>query len=85
MMMESSSNKVSTLSTIADTTVATRELERRLGRVVGEVEARVSLCEEENAKKSDDGEGNENERRRLVALLYLYLYLHLYLYFSDDV
>ena len=73
MMMESS-NKVSTFSTIADTTVATRELERRLGRVVGEVEAQLRLCEEKDAKRSDDGEGNENERRRLVAGLYFYLY-----------
>ena len=44
-----------------------RELERRLGRVVGEVEARVRLYEVKANKGNDeDEEGNENERRRLV-------------------
>ena len=42
-------------------------MERRLGRVVGEVEARVRQCEVKANKRNDeDGEGNENERRRLV-------------------
>ena len=45
-----------------------RELERRLGVVVGELEARVrQLCEEKSSEEG--GEGNENERRRLTRKL----------------
>ena len=47
-----------------------RELERRLGVVVAELEARVVQLQGET-ESSEDGEGKESERRRLTRKLNL--------------